>query len=439
MMGVVFSSRRHRMPWLLLLATATGCASVGGKDDRGSGSFGVPYNPDPIPLLAPVPNLQASATIDLPAPEDEIFEPSAHGDGQVWETPVLRRGEAGGGPSDPGQGPWKSPVRVDKEIVLAGYGAEAMIDLPVPGEVPIADETESTIEAGEIELDPAKLGGTATHIDYDLDGSSGLHVDTPASLAPMPCKRPGLLNRLGCWPGGKTTSGPRKFNGKHQNPRPDMGVNNPYFPRELRMRSHPQYVVEPPDELYIEALQVLPQRPLLGIRLVRQDGTISLGYYGQIHVAGLTILEIENKLRAHLSNYVEDPQVYVDVASFNSKVYYVLGQVNQQGRLPITGKETALDAILLAGGLTNFADKSKIHVARPNPGGGCDQILWVDWKAIAFAGDTRTNYQLLPGDRVVVPGTKGFGTSVMFDNYLSPVERIASLFSLLRFTLESGN
>lgn len=222
---------------------------------------------------------------------------------------------------------------------------------------------------------------------------------------------------------------------KHKERR-DNGYNNPYIGRELRMKSHPMYVVEPPDVLYIEAKMLLPERPVMGERLVRQDGTIHLGYYGQIHVAGLTLFEIEQKIRERLSEYVQNPQVYVDVAAFNSKVYYVLGQVNQSGRLPITGKETVLDAITLAGGLTNFADISEIHVARPNPGGGCDQILWVDYRAIADCADTRTNYQLLPGDRVVVPGTKGFRTNVFFDNFLTPFERIASLGSLIRFSLD---
>ena len=197
--------------------------------------------------------------------------------------------------------------------------------------------------------------------------------------------------------------------------------------------------MEPPDILYIEVLTILPNRPLLGERLVRQDGTISLGYYGQIHVAGLTLVEIENKIRQHLKQYVENPQVYVDVASFNSKVYYVLGQVQQQGRLPITGRETVLDALTLAGGLTNFAAYDKIHVARPNPGGGCDQILWVDYRAMAFCGDTRTNYQLVPGDRVVVPATCGFGTTRLMDNYLTPFERLVQLFAMFRFATIKNN
>ena len=128
--------------------------------------------------------------------------------------------------------------------------------------------------------------------------------------------------------------------------------------------------------------------------------------------------------------------VYVDVASFNSKVYYVLGQVQQTGRLPITGKETVLDAITLAGGLTPFADKEKIHLVRPNPGGGCDQVMEIDYHAIVDAGDTRTNYQLLPGDRIVVTPTRGYRMSVRFENFMPPFERIANLFSLIRFSVD---
>lgn len=223
--------------------------------------------------------------------------------------------------------------------------------------------------------------------------------------------------------------------GKHARHQ-DFGHDWP--PIELRYKSHPMYVVEPPDELYIEALDLLPNRNVEGFRLVRQDGTISLGYYGQLHVSGLTLPEIEEKIRQRLGEFVNDPQVYVDVAYFNSKVYYILGQVTQTGRLPITGKETVLDAIVQAGGLTNFADRRRIYVARPSPGGGCDQILFVDYNSIQ-KGDTRTNFQLLPGDRVVVPATKGFGLSRLMDNVLPPVERVLNLFTLFRFAFTDSN
>lgn len=219
----------------------------------------------------------------------------------------------------------------------------------------------------------------------------------------------------------------------------DMGYNNPNVPRELRKAQLPIYVVEPPDVLYIEALELIPNRPISGERLVRPDGTISLGYYGQLSVAGLTLPEIEEKIRKRLEDYVNAPEVYVDVAYFNSKIFYVLGQTQQTGRLPITGNETVLDGITLAGGLTNFADKNRIFLARPNPGGGCDQVFHIDYRAVTECGDTRTNYQLLPGDRVIVMPTKGYATTVWMDNYITPVERVTNLFALFRFAVSSNN
>src|SRR5207253_179463 len=44
------------------------------------------------------------------------------------------------------------------------------------------------------------------------------------------------------------------------------------------------YVVEPPDLLLVEVLEALPGRPISGERLVRPDGRISLGFYGDVYV-----------------------------------------------------------------------------------------------------------------------------------------------------------
>ena len=59
-------------------------------------------------------------------------------------------------------------------------------------------------------------------------------------------------------------------------------------------------------------------------------------------------------------------RVYVDVVSYNSKVYYVQGEVGSPGRLPITGNETVLDAINFAGGLVPTAAKDRIRLVRPS-------------------------------------------------------------------------
>ena len=47
-------------------------------------------------------------------------------------------------------------------------------------------------------------------------------------------------------------------------------------------------------------------RPISGERLVRPDGRISLGFYGDVYVAGLTLPEIKEKIIKHLQKYIND-------------------------------------------------------------------------------------------------------------------------------------
>ena len=99
----------------------------------------------------------------------------------------------------------------------------------------------------------------------------------------------------------------------------------------------------------------------------------------------------------------ETDRVFVDVTAYNSKNYYVLGDVGAPGRLPITGNETVLDAIQFSGGLIPTAAPNNIRLVRPAPPGACcEQILPVNLAAIMSGGDSTTNYQLMPGDRIVV-------------------------------------
>jgi len=92
-----------------------------------------------------------------------------------------------------------------------------------------------------------------------------------------------------------------------------------------------------------------------GQHLVRQDGTISLGSYGSVYVAGLTMGQLKCVIEKHLSEYLLNPQVSVDVFAYNSKVYYIIfdgaGFGQQVIRLPITGNETVLDAISTVQGI----------------------------------------------------------------------------------------
>jgi polysaccharide export outer membrane protein len=60
------------------------------------------------------------------------------------------------------------------------------------------------------------------------------------------------------------------------------------------------------DTIFVEVLEALPGRPLTGPRKVRSDGTISLGYYGNLKVAGLNRDEIKVAVIERMLKYLPD-------------------------------------------------------------------------------------------------------------------------------------
>lgn len=236
---------------------------------------------------------------------------------------------------------------------------------------------------------------------------------------------------------------------------PEEKIAASNLPTELSKTSLPPYVVEPPDLLIVEVLETLPGRPISGERLVRPDGTVSLGFYGDVYVTGLTLDQIKAKIVLHLRHwltdnalglYEEDPSdgkqkliapekssaVFVDVGSYNSKMYYVQGDVVVTGRFPITGNEDVLSAINAANGLMPTAAPSNIRLVRPAPPGACcEQILPINLAAIISGGDTTTNYQLMPGDRIVVYRDPIVRATVFIDRLAAPFQTV--LNSMLQY------
>jgi polysaccharide export outer membrane protein len=207
-------------------------------------------------------------------------------------------------------------------------------------------------------------------------------------------------------------------------------------PNEMNRALLPAYIIEPPDILLIEYKAVKPlagDQPIAGQHLVFSDGTVHLGVYGQIRVAGLTLEAARQAIFEQIKRTAPDvdldiKRLNVDLLSINSKVYYVItdggGYGEQVYRFPVTGNETVLDAISLINGLPPVASKRHIWLARRNPNGGFDNMYAVDWIGIAQRGATSTNYQIMPGDRVYVQSDhwRRFDSNVQ--KVLSPFERI---------------
>ena len=204
------------------------------------------------------------------------------------------------------------------------------------------------------------------------------------------------------------SSGCSSMGRKHEADKiPQLGVVDPHQPRELHKSPFPPYVIEPPDELEIAIRPPLPEGAPTSF-VVQPDGFVDLGFSGDVFVAGLTLSDAEERIALHLDEeqkaHAGDPtrgdpnqkyEVSVRLANNQSKFFYVLGAVGNQGRFKCTGNETVLDAVLQAGLRINSLP-DKIYVSRPHLAGGPDVILKVDWFGVRDRGDTVTNYQTHP-------------------------------------------
>jgi polysaccharide biosynthesis/export protein len=196
-------------------------------------------------------------------------------------------------------------------------------------------------------------------------------------------------------------------------------------------------------EVTVALSQSRASQRISGPHLVRPDGTIGLGIYGEVRVSGLTLADVKKAIETHLASHLLNPEVAVDVTAYNSKLVYVIldggGAGQQVVRLPFTGNETVLDAIAQVNGLAPVSSTNHIWVARPAPAGGPHQVLPVDWRAVSALADTGTNYQLLPGDRVYVAAQHLVEADTFLARLFAPLERVLGITLLGNVTYRSLN
>lgn len=185
----------------------------------------------------------------------------------------------------------------------------------------------------------------------------------------------------------------------------------------------------------VELLSISGMQPIAGEHAVGPDGRINLGIYGNVHVAGLTLTEAKDAIEFELSKYLDNPEVAVDIYSYNSKHYYVLTQGAGFGdrliEFPYTGNETVINAIAGVNGMDRVSSK-RVWIARPSPIYGYSEsnILVVDWQAITANASYHTNYQLMPEDRIYIAEDKFVAFDTQLSKFIAPFERIMG-FSLL--------
>ena len=134
---------------------------------------------------------------------------------------------------------------------------------------------------------------------------------------------------------------------------------------------------------------------------VRPDGKISLPLLDDIQAAGLTPLQLRDKIAAALAEFMPNPQVGVSVLEVRSYRVSVLGEVQKPGVLLLKSPITVLEAIALAGGFRDFASPSKIVIFRKDGQGTTQRLRFNYNRAVGSAGED--NVSLRSGDVIVVP------------------------------------
>jgi len=133
---------------------------------------------------------------------------------------------------------------------------------------------------------------------------------------------------------------------------------------------------------------------------VRPDGKITVPLVGDIQAAGRTANEIATQLKEELSRYIKEPIVAVIVSEINSFRVYVIGEVNSQGVLELRQRTRLLQALALARGLTEFADKSDIVLIREE--NGRIERMQFDYKKLVRDEHSADNIFVKPGDTIIV-------------------------------------
>lgn len=198
-------------------------------------------------------------------------------------------------------------------------------------------------------------------------------------------------------------------------------VTIPVVPFELqntpqRPQVSPQfgpYRIGPGDALTVQ-VQRFPD--LSFAANVSPEGKIVAPLLGTLSVRGLTLEEIQEKIRLGLNRYVIEPQVTVSLAAQRPVQVTITGAIVRPGFYALGFPPRLTSALLTAGGSTYQADLRQIRVRRFLLDGSFIEQK-VDLFTPLAAGDPLPDLRLEDGDAVIVPQLE-VGNDTTYDRQL---------------------
>jgi polysaccharide export outer membrane protein len=156
------------------------------------------------------------------------------------------------------------------------------------------------------------------------------------------------------------------------------------------------YRIEPGDTLTVS---VWNQQKMSGDVKVRSDGQVTLPLLGDVAVLNLTPSGAAQQIEHRLDGLVVDPKVTVAIKESQPATFSMVGQIKNSGSYPLRPGVGLLQAIAAAGGLTEFANPSKIFVIRKD---NSNKRIRFTYDKLSHAEGRGVTFQLRDGDIVVV-------------------------------------
>mgnify|MGYP000032399128 CR=1 FL=1 len=167
------------------------------------------------------------------------------------------------------------------------------------------------------------------------------------------------------------------------------------------------YRLQPGDLVQVSVFQ----EPDLSVQQkLDPDGVVIVPLLGRIALSGLTLREAETRLEElYVSEqYLISPQVTLTITNYAQQVFYIFGEVAQPGAKSFPeGRQNLdiLEAITMAGDLTQYAKRSEITIRRPISGGSREEKIIINLDDY-IKGNRNASEDLpliYPNDRIFVP------------------------------------
>lgn len=150
-----------------------------------------------------------------------------------------------------------------------------------------------------------------------------------------------------------------------------------------------------PDDVI--GVRVWRENDLSGQLAVRPDGKITMPLVNELKAADLTPTQLASEISKALTKFVNNPQVTVTVLQVRSKRYFMSGEIGRPGAYPLASPVTVFEALTMAGGFRDFANKKKITIIR-----GTKRFRF-NWNEVVKGKNLSQNITLENGDQVIVP------------------------------------